>query len=417
MEIYPVGGAVRDKLLGIPVKDRDWVVVAGNPELLLQQGFTQVGKDFPVFLHPETKEEYALARTERKTAPGYSGFEFDTSQEVTLEQDLMRRDLTINAMAESESGEIVDPYNGREDIKKRMLRHVSPAFSEDPLRVLRVAKFAARFADLGFTVAEETTALMREIVQSGELEHLVKERVWQEFEEALGSENPRVFIEVLRSCGALQALLPEVEVLFGIPQPEKYHPEIDTGVHTLMCLDQAASLSNDAVVRYATLIHDVGKGVTDSSKWPAHLGHEMLGLKPQKEIAARLHVPKEFAQLAAIVCEHHTKLHRVEELRPVTLLRLLEQLDVFRRPERLEKFLTVCEADAKGRLGLEDQPYAQRQYLMSLVSSISALDIPALLKESNSKDPKETIANKRLELISDEVERLRGETERGICKI
>ena len=409
MKTYLVGGAVRDKLLEIPVKDRDWVVVGASPEILISEGFTQVGKGFPVFLHPESKEEYALARTERKTAPGYSGFEFDTSQEVTLEQDLMRRDLTINAIAETDDGEIIDPYNGRDDLKSRILRHVSPAFSEDPLRVLRVAKFASRFAELNFTVADETLELMKSIVDSGELDHLVKERVWQEFEEALSYDKPQVFIEILRSCGALAVLLPEVEALFGVPQPSKYHPEIDTGIHTLMCLSMAAQLSSDPVIRYATLVHDVGKGITDSDKWPAHHGHEILGLKPQKDIAARLHVPNEYVKLAALVCEHHTKLHRVEELKPATLLRLLEALDVFRRPERLEKFLPPCEADARGRLGMEDNDYPQRQYLTGLVTAVSSIDIPALLAEagSGSSNPKQLIEEKRLEIISQEVEALR----------
>ncbi len=407
MKTYLVGGAVRDRLLGIPVKDRDWVVVGANPQTMLKEGFTQVGKGFPVFLHPKSKEEYALARTERKTSHGYSGFEFDTSEEVTLEQDLMRRDLTINAIAETEDGEIIDPYNGRNDLQNKILRHVSPAFAEDPLRVLRVAKFASRFAAQDFTVAGETIELMKNIVSSGELDHLVKERVWQEFEEVLSYDNPRVFIEVLISCGALAVLLPEVQALFGVPQPAKYHPEIDTGVHTLMCLDMAAQLSNDPVIRYAALIHDVGKGVTDRSKWPAHHGHETLGLKPQQEISSRLHVPNEYARLAALVCEHHTKLHRVEELKPATLLRLLEALDVFRRPERLHKFLTVCEADARGRLGMEDIDYPQRQYLLELVEKVSSIDIPALLAESAADNPKQLIEKKRLEVISQEVKRLR----------
>lgn len=406
METYLVGGAVRDKMLGIPVKDEDWVVVGARPEDLLAKGFRQVGKGFPVFLHPETQAEYALARTERKTGKGHTAFVFDASATVTLEQDLLRRDLTINAMAETTAGELIDPYGGQADLENRLLKHVSEAFSEDPLRVLRVARFAARFYHLGFKVAEETMALMKSIVASGELDTLVAERVWQETEAALTSPSPQQFVNVLRQCGALAIVLPEVDALFGVPQPEKYHPEIDTGVHTLMCLEQVAKLSNDSAVRYATLVHDVGKAVTEQSKWPSHYGHESLGLPLQQQIAVRLRVPNEHAQLAALVCEHHTKLHRVQQLHPATVLSLLESLDALRRPERLEKFLLACEADARGRTGFEDRDYPQRDYLTAILEAVSALDVEALLADHPQRSPAELIRNERLQIVSDKISEL-----------
>ncbi|MBL4572561.1 MAG: multifunctional CCA addition/repair protein [Gammaproteobacteria bacterium] len=406
MEIYLVGGAVRDNLLDIPVRDKDWVVVGSNARLMKEQGYLQVGKGFPVFLHPDTKQEYALARTERKVGAGYLGFEFDASEFVTLEQDLLRRDLTINAIAESRDGQIIDPYNGRQDIKDKILRHVSPAFAEDPLRVLRVAKFAARFEKLGFTVAPETLRLMNNIVQSGEIDALVRERVWQEIEQAMGGPAPDVFIRVLRECGALDSILPEVDRLFGVPQPAKYHPEVDTGLHTLLSLQQAAKLTSDPVVRYATLVHDVGKGVTDKAKWPSHHAHETLGLPLQAEISKRLHVPNEFSKLAALVCEHHTKLHRIKELRPTTLLQLIESLDGFRRPERVQKFLLACEADAKGRTGFEERDYPQNAYLTTVLSELSQLDIGALLKEAKPQNTQEFVQQSRLRLLKDILNRL-----------
>ena len=400
METYLVGGAVRDKLLQIPVKDKDWVVVGATPQQMLDKGFQQVGKGFPVFLHPTSKQEYALARIERKTAPGHTGFEFDASASVTLEQDLMRRDLTINAIAETETGELIDPYGGCGDLKKRVLRHVSPAFREDPLRVLRVARFAARFANLGFRVAPETIQLMQEIVQSGELETLVKERVWQEIEQGLATPAPDVFIEVLRSCKALAIILPEVNNLFGVPQPAKYHPEIDTGIHILLCLQQVAKLTTDSAVRFAVLVHDVGKAVTDRNKWPSHIAHEFLGLKLLKTIQKRLPVPNEHAALAALVCEHHTKLHRISELRPLTLLNLLDTLDAFRRPERLQKFLQACEADARGRTGLELEPYPQSHYLQSALAAAQTINASALLQAHPDQEPKALIAQHRLQAIT-----------------
>ena len=406
MEIYLVGGAVRDSLLDLPVRDKDWVVVGSNAKLMKEQGYLQVGKDFPVFLHPQTKQEYALARTERKVGVGYLGFEFDASEFVTLEQDLLRRDLTINAIAESSDGQLIDPYNGRRDIKDKVLRHVSPAFAEDPLRVLRVAKFAARFARLGFTVAPETLKLMSNIVQSGEIEALVRERVWQEIEQTMGGPAPDVFIAVLRDCGALKSILPEVDRLFGVPQPVKYHPEVDTGLHTLLSLQQAVKLTDDPVIRYATLVHDVGKGVTDKANWPSHHAHETLGLPLQADISKRLHVPNEFAKLAALVFEHHTKMHRIKELRPATLLKLIEALDGFRRPERVQKFLLACEADARGRTGLEERDYPQNAYLTTILNELSQLDLGALLKEEKPKNPQEFVQQSRLSLLSDILTRL-----------
>lgn len=407
MEIYLVGGAVRDKLLGLSIRDKDWVVVGSTASAMKEKGYLQVGKGFPVFLHPETKQEYALARTERKVGAGYLGFEFDASESVTLEQDLMRRDLTINAIAESSDGQIIDPYNGRQDIEDRILRHVSPAFAEDPLRVLRVAKFAARFAKLGFTVAEETLQLMREIVESGELDALVRERVWQEIEQAMGSAAPDVFVRVLRDCGALRALLPEVDRLFGVPQPIKHHPEVDTGLHTILSLQQAVKLSDDPAIRYATLVHDVGKGVTDKEKWPSHYGHETLGLPLLHAINERLHVPNEYSRLAALVCAYHTKLHRVQELRPTTLLDLIEALDSFRRPERVQKFLLACEADARGRTGLEERDYPQGAYLTTILNELSQLDVGALLKEQKPRNTQEFVRQSRLSLLSKIMERLK----------
>ncbi len=409
METYLVGGAVRDKLLNIPVKDKDWVVVGASVAKMKAQGFLQVGKGFPVFLHPESKQEYALARTESKTAPGHTGFEFDVSEQVSLEQDLRRRDLTINAIAETEAGEIIDPYQGRRDLEQRLLRHVSPAFAEDPLRVLRVARFAARFASLGFSVAGETMSLMQAMADSGELDALVKERVWREIERAMSTDSPAVFIQVLRDCGALKHILPEVDALFGVPQPARYHPEIDTGIHVLMCLQQVARLSDDPTIRYATLLHDVGKGITEKSKWPSHHGHETLGLGLQSAITTRLHVPNEYSQLAALVCEHHTKLHRIEELRATTLLTLLESLDAFRRPERLHKFLTACEADSRGRTGFEDRDYPQRQYLLRTLEAATSIDIPELLKSNAATNPKQVIQQQRLLLISQALTELRGQ--------
>jgi len=409
MKIYLVGGAVRDKLLGLPVTDRDWVVVGARQNEMLDLGFAQVGNDFPVFLHPQTKEEYALARTERKTAPGHTGFVFDANETVTLEQDLARRDLTINAIAETADGELIDPYNGQDDLAGRVLRHVSPAFEEDPLRVLRVARFAARFHSLGFRVAPETNAIMRKIVHSGELASLVSERVWQELAKALVSKSPDAFVTVLRDCEALGIVLPEIDALFGVPQPAKFHPEVDTGLHLLMCLQQARLLSDDPQVLYATLVHDVGKGATDRTLWPSHKGHETLGLPLLDAIAARLKVPNDFAKLAALVCEHHTKLHRLEQVDADKALALLEAIDVFRRPERLDKFLLACEADARGRTGFEDRDYPQRAFLQTLAEAATGIDVGAAIKNANPADIGAFVRELRRAAIDERLTQLRSE--------
>ena len=363
MEIYLVGGAVRDELLGYPVAERDWVVVGARPEDLLDQGYQQVGKDFPVFLHPESKDEYALARTERKSGHGYTGFAVHYDPAVTLEEDLLRRDLTVNAMARDGVGNIIDPYGGQADLAARILRHVSDAFVEDPLRVLRTARFAARYAHLDFTVAPETIALMADIVSQGELGHLPAERIWLEMERALGERNPDVFIQVLRDCGALEKLLPEVEALFGVPQTAAHHPEIDTGVHTLMALQQAVTLCANTDVRFAILLHDLGKGTTPQAEWPRHIAHEHRGLKLVKAACARLKTPNRHRELALQVCEYHTHCHRALELRGTTILKLFNATGALRRPERFEDFLLACEADSRGRLGFEDRAYPQADYL------------------------------------------------------
>ncbi len=377
METYLVGGAVRDALLGYPVAERDWVVVGATPEELLALGYRQVGRDFPVFLHPETREEYALARTERKRGHGYTGFAVDCDPGVTLEQDLRRRDLTVNAMARSAAGALIDPYGGQRDLAERVLRHVSPAFVEDPLRVLRTARFAARYAHLGFSVAPETRALMAEIVAQGELLHLPMERVWGEFERALAERDPDRFVRELRDCGALAVLLPELDTLFGVPQSSQHHPEIDTGVHTLMALQQAARLSGAADVCFAVLIHDLGKGTTPQAQWPRHIAHERRGRKLVEQVCQRLRVPNHFRELALQVCEYHTLCHRALELRGATLLKLLARTDALRRPERFEAFLVACEADARGRKGLESRAYPQADYLrraLAVAREVKAAD-------------------------------------------
>ena len=380
MKVYLVGGAVRDALLGYPSSERDWVVVGASPRELLDRGYQQVGRDFPVFLHPETRDEYALARTERKQGHGYTGFAVHCDPAVTLEQDLLRRDLTVNAMARSAEGEIIDPYGGQRDLAARVLRHVSEAFVEDPLRVLRTARFAARYAHLGFSVAPETLALMAEIVGQGELAHLPAERIWVELERALGERDPQVFVQVLRDCGALEALLPEVEALFGVPQTERYHPEIDTGIHTLMALQQAARLTPASDVRFALLVHDLGKGTTPRDEWPRHIAHEQRGLQLVERVCQRLKAPGQYRELALKVCQYHTHCHRALELRGKTLLGLLQATDALRRPERFEAFLLACEADARGRRGLEQCDYPQADYLrraLAAAREVSAADFSA----------------------------------------
>jgi tRNA nucleotidyltransferase (CCA-adding enzyme) len=377
MDIYLVGGAVRDRLLGRPHVERDFVVVGATPDQLVARGYRPVGKDFPVFLHPDSGEQYALARTERKTGRGYYGFATHFSPDVTLEQDLSRRDLTINAMAMAESGEIVDPYGGRRDLEARVLRHVSPAFVEDPLRVLRVARFAARFAPLGFTVAPETIALMRGIVTSGEMSALVPERVWVETERALGEASPVTYFEVLRSCGALAAVFPEVDALYGVPQPAEWHPEIDTGVHTMQVLDVAAGLSPDTTVRFAALVHDVGKGLTPREQWPRHIGHEDRGARLIEGLATRLRIPNEHRELGVIVARLHGRAHRAGEQRATKLLELFELTDAFRRGERFERFLLACEADARGRgPDRRAQPYPAGPLLRAARAAAANVRLP-----------------------------------------
>lgn len=366
MKIYLVGGAVRDRLLGYPSQEKDWVVVGATAEELLGNGFRPVGKDFPVFLHPKNNEEYALARTERKTAPGYHGFEFQASPSVTLEEDLARRDLTINAMAEDENGRLIDPYKGRRDLEKRLLRHVSHAFTEDPVRILRVARFLARYAHLGFTVANETKVLMREMVEAGEVDALVAERVWVEFDKALGEQSPRLFIELLREVGALKKLMPEIDRLFGVPQPEIHHPEIDTGVHTLLVLDEAVKSSQSRSVRFAALLHDLGKGVTPKEQWPRHIGHETAGLPLLDDFCDRLRVPNSYRKLAAAVMRHHLNCHRALELKSKTILKLFRNIRVMHSAQEalLVDFLTACRADARGRGGKQDCNYPQLDFLL-----------------------------------------------------
>ena len=378
MQVYLVGGAVRDAQLGIPHRERDWCVVGATPAELEAKGFRRVGKDFPVFLHPETGEEYALARTERKTAPGYHGFDVDYSPTVTLEEDLQRRDLTINAIARDADGNLVDPWGGLDDIERRVLRHVSDAFAEDPVRILRVARFAARFRKLGFTIAEETLGLMRRMVAAGEVDALVPDRVWKETESALSGSNVRVFFEVLRECGALRVLYPEVDALFGVPQPKEWHPEIDTGLHVMMVLDQAEALSDDLEVRFAALVHDLGKGTTPPSKLPSHPGHETRGCKLLRAMAERLPVPNACRDLGLLVAEYHTHLHRAFELRPKTVLKVLERCDAFRRPARFEQFLLTCEADARGRAGLENRRYGQADFFREALAAASSIDAGAI---------------------------------------
>ncbi len=384
MEIYLVGGAVRDELLGRPVEERDWVVVGATPNDLLARGFRPVGKDFPVFLHPETHEEYALARTERKTAPGYHGFSFHAAPDVTLEDDLMRRDLTINAMARDARGQLIDPCHGIRDLEARWLRHVSPAFAEDPVRIPRLARFSARYAPLGFRVAPETLDLMRTMVASGEVDHLTPERVWAETVRALGEPCPGRFIELLRECGALTRIFPELDRLFGVPQPPSHHPEIDTGVHTLMALAQAARLGADTVTRFAALVHDLGKGATSPAEWPRHLGHEQRGVDLVRVLCQRLRIPNMYRDLGILTARFHTHGHRALELRPKTLLNTLQGLDALRKPQRFEQFLIACEADARGRLGLENRDYPQVDLMRRIHQAAASVRARPLLEQGLS---------------------------------
>jgi len=373
MQVYLVGGAVRDRLLGRDVTERDWVVVGATPAELERAGYLPVGRDFPVFLHPRTKEEYALARLERKVAPGYRGFSTEFSPDVTLEDDLRRRDLTINAMAEDGDGRVIDPHGGQADLQARVLRHVSPAFVEDPVRILRVARFAARYAPLGFRVADETLELMRRMVADGEAAALVAERVWTETEKALGESRPDVFIEVLRDCGALAVVYPEIYALFGVPQPEKWHPEVDTGKHQLLALQAAVRLNGGVPARFAVLMHDLGKGVTPAAVLPSHHGHEDAGVALVERLCARVRVPNHLRELAVIAARYHTHVHRAFELRSDTVLKTLESCDALRRPERFADFLLACEADKRGRTGFEDTPYPQRSFFARARDVVAAV--------------------------------------------
>lgn len=387
MQIYMVGGAVRDRLLGLPVNDRDWVVVGATPEQMLAQGFVPVGRDFPVFLHPETHEEYALARTERSSAPGYRGFVVHASPDVTLEEDLARRDLTINAIAENIDGVsasgIFDPYFGQRDLRLRVLRHVTGAFREDPVRILRVARFAARFTD--FSVAPETLQLMREMVQAGEADHLVPERVWQELSRGLMEAKPSRMFELLRDCGALAVVLPEVERLWGVPQRAEYHPEVDTGVHLMMVLDMAARLGAPLAARFACLTHDLGKGTTPPDELPRHIGHEQRSSRLLKGLCERLRVPTDCRELADVVAREHGNIHRSQELASAALLRLLERCDAIRKPVRFEDVLLACECDARGRLGFEDAAYPQRARLLAALAAARAVDTAPLAAEAAAR--------------------------------
>lgn len=382
--VYLVGGAVRDQLLNLPVKDRDWVIVGATPQTLIDLGYQQVGKDFPVFLHPQSKEEYALARTERKSGQGYTGFICDFSAEITLEQDLIRRDLTINAMAQDLQGNLYDPYHGADDLRQRILRHVSPAFVEDPLRVLRVARFAARYHHLGFTIAPETLQLMQTLTQQGELQHLTAERVWAETEKALNEKNPEIYFETLRQVGALAVLFPELDALYGVPNPVKYHPEIDSFVHTMMVLQQATLLSEQvdchkSAVRFAAICHDLGKARTPKSNWPHHHGHEKLGITPTRNLCKRIKVPSYYQQLAELTCEYHTHIHKIVELRPETVVKLFNTFDVWRKPLRFMEFLLVCFADTRGRKGFEHSQYPQQEFALALYQAALKVDIQSII--------------------------------------
>ena len=403
MKTFLVGGAVRDSLLNYPVIEKDWVVIGETPESMIKQGFRPVGKDFPVFLHPQTHDEYALARTERKTAPGYKGFTVHASPEVTLEQDLIRRDLTINAIAMDEQGHYIDPYNGKKDLENRIFRHISPAFCEDPVRVLRIARFAARYSHLGFTIANETLQLMKQMVSNGETEFLVAERVWAELHKTLCEKTPSAFFYTLKECHALQSIFPEIDQLFGIPQPKNYHPEIDTGIHSMLSLDQACLLSNKPEVRLAAVLHDLGKAATDKNKWPSHHGHEKKGLPLLDQFCKRLKVPKSFKTLSAHVMSYHTHCHKIFELKASTLTDMLYSLGAFKAPNSIiEDFAIACEADSKGRTGLEKQPYPQSDYLLKAVKIGNTIDTSEILNSSlKGAQIGEAIRQLRIKTIAD----------------
>ncbi len=401
MQTYLVGGAVRDTLLGLTVTDKDWVVVGTTPEAMLAAGFEQIGSDFPVFLHPKTKQEHALARTERKSGHGYTGFVCYSAPDVTLEQDLLRRDLTINAIAQAPNGDLIDPYHGQQDITDKVLRHVSPAFAEDPLRVLRVARFAARFAHLGFTVAPETMALMQEMVVSGELASLTPERVWKEWEKSLSSDDPQMFLTVLRQCGALAIVMPEIDALFGVPQPEKWHPEIDCGIHTLLVAKKAAELSTDKTIRFAAQVHDLGKALSPKDDLPHHKMHCRDGIKPIKALCQRLRVPNEYRDLALLVCEQHTKIHHAEEMRADTFIKIFDQIDAWRKPERVAQLATCCRADARGRTHFEQTPYPQADIFQAVFAIAQQVDVKAIVAAGfKGAEIREQLAAKRIEAVT-----------------
>jgi len=405
MEVYLVGGAVRDELLGLPVKEKDWVVVGATQDELERLGYKPVGRDFPVFLHPETREEHALARTERKTSAGYRGFAIHCSPDVTLEEDLRRRDLTINAMARGKDGVLIDPFGGQADLQNKLLRHVSEAFTEDPVRILRVARFAARFAPLGFTVAPETVELMRSMVQSGEVDALVPERVWQETHKALGEPRPDAFLATLRECGALARIFPELDALWGVPQPPRWHPEVDTGVHMLMVMQQAAKLTDSTRIRFAALTHDLGKGETPPELWPRHIGHEERSARLVHQLSERLRVPNDFRQLAEVTARWHGLVHRAMELRTTTILQLLEHCDALRRPERFREFLVACEADFRGRTGWERKSYPEAQLLAAALDAALGATLSKAERHGLSGEQiGEALRQKRLAAIAEAVE-------------
>ena len=402
MEIYLVGGAVRDKLLNFPVMEQDWVVLGETPESMVKQGFRPVGKDFPVFLHPQSHEEYALARTERKTAPGYKGFAVHASPDVSLEQDLLRRDLTINAMAMTPQGQLIDPYGGQQDLENRIFRHISPAFAEDPVRILRVARFAARYGHLGFKLAEETRELMQSMVTAGEVDFLVPERVWAELFKALGEQSPSAFFYTLKDCTALEKIFPEINRLFGVPQPEKHHPEIDTGLHSMLCLEQAALLSARPEVRFAALVHDLGKGLSPEEQWPHHYDHEKKGLPVLEQLCMRLRVPNAFKTLAMQVMQYHTHCHKAFELRASTLTDVLGELGAFKANNTLNEFLLACEADAKGRTGFEHIPYPQAEMFRLAAKAAASVDTSAILNsELQGAKIGEAIRRLRIKAVAD----------------
>lgn len=401
MKAYLVGGAVRDTLLNFPVREHDWVVIGETPEAMLARGYTEVGKDFPVFLHPETKDEYALARIERKTAHGYKGFAVHATPDISLQDDLIRRDLTINAMALMDDGKIFDPFGGQEDLRRKVLRHISPAFCEDPVRVLRIARFCARYQHLGFKVAPETQELMQKMVKQGEINHLVPERVWAETEKALNERSPSAYFQVLRGCGALVRIFPELDHLFGVPQNVTYHPEVDTGIHTLMVLDQAVLLSDKPTVRFAALMHDLGKALTPKDRWPSHHDHEVLGLSALKALCFRLRVPNHYQKLALQVMEYHTHCHRAFELRPGTLCDKLVGLGAFKPDSLLKDFLLACEADARGRLGFEQRSYPQADYILAAQQAARLIDSTAVTnKNLKGKEIGLAIHQLRIQAIS-----------------